>query len=329
MRYINRHLKKLLLVVLVLATGVASASEDHPAIGEPVELLIEWGVSGSSLEGEPHSDWTLSTVDVHAQAELRTDRQLYMGLLWEEDSREDDLVDRLYLEETWKAIELRMGRFYQSFGAVESQFVSDPFTLELAELNRIGLSALGAIAGVELEAGLIQSEVTAALVGNLDGYVAAHWQSASGFTIGLSWLSDLLESDGLVEALPAQEEIKRIAGMSASVEMDLGPTQLYLAYVTALRSSDLYSIDWQPQVGHVEWRYKLSDQSACAFKYEFSEDWWVSEDGMTWEEPLGSHLAGFVFTHACAPEVQLAAEVVHVEADEQGQRFAIEMAQLF
>ena len=329
MRYINRHLKKLLLVVLVLAREVHRLQRHHPAIGEPVELLIEWGVSGSSLEGEPSSDWTLSTVDVHAQAALRTDRHLYIGLLWEEDSREDDPLDRLYLQETWNALELRIGRFYQSFGAVESQFVSDPFTLELAELNRMGLSALGAIAGVELEAGLIQSEVTTALFGNLDGYVAAHWQPEDGVTIGLSWLSDLLESDGLVEELPAREETKRIAGISASIEMDLGPTQLYLAYITALRSSDLDSIDWQPQVGHVECRYKLSDQSACALKYECSEDWWVSEDGVTWEEPLGSHLAGLVFTHAFTPEMQLAAEVVHVEADERGQRFAIEMAQLF
>ena len=329
MRYINRHLKKLLLVVLVLATVGASASGHHPLIGEPVELLIEWGVSGSSLEGEPSSDWTLSTVDVHAQAALRSDRQLHIGLLWEEDSREDDPLDRLYLQETWNAIELRIGRFYQSFGPVESQFISDPFTLELAELNRIGLSALGAIAGVELEAGMIESEVSAALVGNLDGYVAAHWQPEHGVTIGLSWISDLLESDGLVGGLPAREQTKRIAGISASIEMDLGPTQLYLAYITALRSSDLYSIDWQPQVGHVECRYKLSDQSACALKYECSEDWWVSEDGVTWEEPLGSYLAGFVFTHACTPQMQLAAEVVHVEADEQGQRFAVEMAQLF
>jgi hypothetical protein len=329
MRYINRHLKKLLLVMLVLATGGASASEHYPTLGEPVELLIEWGVSGSSLEDEPSSDWTLSTVDVHAQAALRRDRHLYIGLLWEEDSREDDPLDRLYLQETWNAIELRIGRFYQSFGPVESQFISDPFTLELAELNRIGLSALGAIAGVELEAGLIQSEVTTALFGNLDGYVAAHWQPEDGVTLGLSWLSDLLESDGLVEELPAREEIKRIAGISASIEMELGPTQLYLAYITALRSSDLDNIDWRPQVGHVECRYKLSDQSDCALKYECSQDWWVSEDGVMWEEPLGSHLTGLVFTHACTPQMQLAAEVVHVEADEQGQRFAIEMAQLF
>jgi hypothetical protein len=329
MRCIHRHLNKLLLVGLALATGGAPASGHHPAIGEPVQVLMEWGVSGSSLEGEPSSDWTLSTVDVHAQAALRSDRQLYIGLLWEEDSREDDPLDRLYLQETWNTIELRIGRFYQSFGPVESQFISDPFTLELAELNRIGLSALGAVAGVELEAGLIQSEVSAALVGHLDGYVAAHWQSESGVVIGLSWISDLLESDGLVEELPAREQTKRIAGMSASIEMDLGPTQLCLAYITALRSSDLYNIDWKPQVGHVECRYKLSDQSACALKYECSEDWWVSEDGVTWEEPLGSHLAGFVFTHAFTPEVQLTAEVVHVEADEQGQRFAIEMAQLF
>ena len=329
MRYINMHLKKLLLVMLVLATGGASASEHYPTLGEPVELLIEWGVSGSSLEDEPSSDWTLSTVDVHAQAALRTDRQLYMGLLWEEGSREDDPLDRLYIQESWKTIELRLGRFYQSFGAVESQFVSDPFTLELAELNRMGLSALGTFAGVELEAGLIQSEVSAALFGNLDGYVAAHWQLEDGVMVGLSCISDLLESDGLVEGLSAREETKRIAGISASIEMDLGPTQLYLAYIAALDSSDLYSIDWQPQAGHVECRYKLSDQSACALKYECSEDWWVSEDGVTWEEPLGSHLAGLVFTHAFTSEMQLAAEVLHVEADEQGQRFAIEMAQLF
>ncbi|TYO99190.1 hypothetical protein EDC39_10332 [Geothermobacter ehrlichii] len=183
-----------------------SALGKHLSIGG----LLELEASLEKTEGETeNSDLTLATAQLSLETEINENLGGHVILLYEEDPDNPD-DETLKVDEAVISLAcpnrlagmtptLQAGKLYLPFGNFNSHLISDPLTLELGET-----SDTAAIFGLE-------GETTNLSLGVFNGavdtdndsidtvVVSATFQPEETFGFGLSWISDLAESDnGLV-----------------------------------------------------------------------------------------------------------------------------------
>ena len=107
------------------------------------------------------SDITLATVELTMGAEIVEAVSGHLGLLWAEDDTEENILDEGYI--TFGATETipfyaTAGKMYLPFGNFESVFISDPLTLELAEINQSAALAGYGNNWIDLKAGAFNGD---------------------------------------------------------------------------------------------------------------------------------------------------------------------------
>jgi hypothetical protein len=175
------------------------------------ELLIEVEAQSSTVAGEAKSDLLIATLDWNTIIPVNESMSWHVGLLWEQDVREDDPLDRLYVNGVWQGLGWTVGRFYQPVGRFDSIFISDPLTMELAELNQTSAMLDYTMHSFLIQAGLFRSSLNdvAGERGVDQGYAAITWLFSDATEVGVYWLSNLLESDGLSESGNALRSLNR------------------------------------------------------------------------------------------------------------------------
>lgn len=152
--------------------------------------------------GDDRSDLQLATVEVWADVDINENIGANLSVLWEDDDDSSIELDQAVIflrhpQSFWSHyVTFAGGKMYLPFGDFSSVFISDPLTLELGETNRI--AAVFGLQGdfLKLKVGAFNGKVDTSDKDRIDSWVASlEVAPLEGLTLGVSYLSDLAESD--------------------------------------------------------------------------------------------------------------------------------------
>ncbi len=127
------------------ASEMLKTIKEHVSISGVIEVEANnTNKKRKSARDTEDSDITLATAEVDVNAKLNDYASGKIVLLWEEDETEPVDVDEGYimLGNTDKfPLYLKAGRMYVPFGNFETNFISDPLTLELGEIQESAVLA--------------------------------------------------------------------------------------------------------------------------------------------------------------------------------------------
>lgn len=250
--------------------------------------LIEAEASLVHVEaGDEEDDLRLSTVQIGLDAEITPWLGGHVIGLWEEADTEPMVIDEAVVSLTspWElggqTPALHLGRQYLPFGRFDSAMISDPLTLELGETHTT--AGLLALSGEHWSAtvGAFEGAVDDGDAG-VDSWVAAvEATPLEGVAFGVSWVSDLAESDA---ELVADEGLYRdaVAGWSAFVAVthgDFGLTAEYLAAVDHFEPEQVGAggdlTGGRPEAWNLELSWQATDKMQLAGRYEEANSYQV------------------------------------------------------
>jgi len=165
-----------------------------------VEVGFEKG-----FDDEDSSDIALATVELGIEAEVTDWAVANVALLWEEDDTEPVDIDigTITLGNTEKCpFYLSVGKMYVPFGNFESNMISDPLTLEIAETResalQVGCERHSFYASLYVFNGDIDEDGDDDEIkcfGANAGY--AFENNDMSLDIGVDWINNMVDSDGL------------------------------------------------------------------------------------------------------------------------------------
>jgi len=344
---------KLMLTAAVTAVSLngfaqqEEVAEQGGAMAARAVETFEWGLlveaegGYAKVGGESESDIILATMEFRLEAALTDWLRGNLGLLWEEDSREDDNVDEGFI--TLGASEsipyyLVIGRFWQPVGSFESAFISDPLTLELMEMNQtaamIGYgnswvdANVGAFKG-DTKAGILDGDTTVS-----DGFASVAFTPADPVQCGAYWLSDMMETynygsvGGLISDQPGYE---KVGGAGAYLNLYLGRFTIYAEFASALDAYKLGGEEYTPAAYNLEGSYQVNDQVVVGIKYESSEDLYAGYNRTLSAvgDKYPGQAYGTVVSYGFHENASVAAEYLRVEElddDANGHLFTVQLA---
>ncbi|KQC16116.1 MAG: hypothetical protein APR56_09805, partial [Methanosaeta sp. SDB] len=235
---------------------------------------------------EHNSDLTLATFELGLDVNVIKYVHGRALLLWEEDSTEpidlDEGIITLGAEEDFPYF-LSAGKLYVPFGVFESRFISDPLTLELGETRETAV-----LLGMEddlfaISVGAFKGDIQKVDQGSRINTLVASLDltPVDGLTTGVSYLTDIADSDGLADLIPEGEIEKYVGGLSAYFIFELDSLTLSAEYLGALKKfkdipvpeeeeSELEGK--QPQAWNIELAWEFVENWEVALRYEGSDD---------------------------------------------------------
>jgi hypothetical protein len=297
--------------------------------------LLEVEGFGSRIGGESQSDIVLATVAFDVEA-LMTDWLMgHVGILWEQDTREDDNLDEAYIalgaSETIPYY-LVAGRFYQPVGKFDTVFISDPLTLELAEMNQTSAMAGYQNSWLVLNVGAFNGDVKEGVLPGDGGddtisdfYAAVSLTPVDQVKFGAYWLSDLMETYTLKEVgeqIAQLPDYKKEGGCGAYGKVELGSLTLNAEYVSSINGYQLEGGSYIPSAFHLEASAQLHERIVVGIKYEGSNDLYASVGQigpLQFTDKLPGESYGAVVSYAFHDHATLSTEFMHLaELDNNG-----------
>ncbi len=273
---------------------------------------------------EHNSDLTLATFELGLDVDVIKYVRGRALLLWEEDSTEpidlDEGVITLGAEEDFPYY-LSAGKLYVPFGVFESRFISAPLTLELGETREtavlLGMEDDLFAVSVGAFKGDIQKVDQGSRINNL--VASLDLTPVNGLTTGVSYLSDIADSDGLAEMLPLGEINEFLGGLSAYFIFEFDSLTLSAEYLGALKrfkdipvpegeESDLEGK--APRAWNIELAWEFSGNWETALRYEGSNDF----------PGFPENQGGICISWGIFPNTTLAAEYLYGEFKNDDQR---------
>ena len=243
---------------------------------------------------EKSSDIVLATVELGIDVDIVKHVKGHVLWLYEEDDTDPVALDEGMIiidGEDVVPLYLNAGKMYVPFGNFESHFISDPLTLELGETNEsaikvgfanewadVGFAVFnGDINEAEEDDG-IESYVINAVLTLPEGTV-----SGFGLTGGVSYISNIADSDGMQDVLGEEfdtEEIEDyIGGLSAFVSVSYDDRFFFEAeYVGATDKFEEEDLGlepdekFEPTAFNVELAYAVTGDLEVAVRYEGTDD---------------------------------------------------------
>jgi hypothetical protein len=202
----RRSLRRLLAVVWLLslpahvpASPEAGPEEEEDDVGGRWDLVVEADLElvAEDQGGETAGEITFDEVGVVLEGAWW---QLETGIKWESEGDRGVLVEEVSLEvgdeERWPGF-ARAGRTVVPFAESDSRFIEDPLTVVLGETDDDTV-VLG-YRGERLEASVSAYPGELAGDGDLDFAASLIAEVSGGWSLGLSWTSDLTEAVELRE----------------------------------------------------------------------------------------------------------------------------------
>lgn len=239
-----------------------------PNISDSIELsgLIEVEAFSLSRDkgGDDESDVSLATVELGFDVKLNEWVNGHLLLLYEEDDTEPMDVDEAFITigNTEKnPFYVKSGKMYIPFGKFESNMISDPLTLEFAEINQsalqVGFEYQGFYGGVYAFNGDVEKNDNDNQVDKFGfnlGY--AFEKEEMNFDIGMGWLNNILDTDSYEGWV---DEFKSMAA-DEGMEYKLDGYAAGFAFYADLKYKGFNVIgEYIAQLDELEWkRYDIS-----------------------------------------------------------------------
>lgn len=279
-------------------------------------LLEAEGVYVES-EGKRQSDMVLASAELAVNGQLSTNVSFHLCLLWEEDDAEENLLDEAYLTlggSDELPVYLQAGKMYLPFGNFNSIFISDPLTLELGEINKSAVHVGYALSMMNVSASVFKGEEKEAIQ---DGVVALTLTPHESIAAGAFWLSDLMETDGLVELgeTLATNGYERVSGVGAFVTLMVGSATLHTEWMGAIESIDIGG-KYRPMALHVEASTTIGERWSVGLRYEKSDDFYASHDGASFGDAFADEQVAAVICCKLTENLSASCEYLHAENDD-------------
>jgi len=279
---IKGKLLKTAAVTAVCLNGFAQqedAAEQARAMASRAVENFEWGLLFEAegfyakTGGEQDSDIALATVEFVMDAAVSEWLSGHVGLLWEQDDTEENNLDEAYII-IGTDLYAQAGKYYLPFGNFETVFISDPLTLELAEINKSSVLVGAASERFDVSAGAFKGEYDGVIQ---SGYAAVNVNVGETAVIGAYVLFDLLETDGLADL--NAEGGTRAPGAGGYINVYVGPVMLNAEVVSALDTVDFgFGQKMQPIAYNIEGSFRFAEHWGAGIKYEGSDEFWTGVD---------------------------------------------------
>ena len=246
---------------------------------------------------DEESDITLSTFELGLDVELNEHVSGHALALWEEDDTEPMDLDEGFITFTGTdeiPAYLHVGKLYVPFGVYDTVFISDPATLEMGETRESAVFAGYHPEVVDVFAGVFNGDVDE--VGE-DNHINSFFagfncelpkDEARGFNLtwGVSYLSNIADSDGLSEANDVDGEGSAdgvedmVGGISAHACLSFKDAVFFsMEYAGAMDDFNPGELTFagenetlRPAAWTVELSYVHPSNIGCGVKYEGTDD---------------------------------------------------------
>ena len=273
------------------------ADKIHPSACIEVEASYQdYNFHDPSVRDTDTSDLVLATVEIGFDVDITKHVKASLFFLYEEDATEFDVDQGIITIDGADVVPLYvdLGKMYVPFGRFESHFIRDPLTLELGETNES--AAVGGFRNdlLELSVGAFNGDIDETGKGSnhIDNYLASACFTLPETTVpdldltaGISWVSNIADSDGLQEAIEeaAGEEKKEatikkhVDGFNAFLIASFLDRFFFNAeYLGAINHIEMDTFDegesYKPEAWTIEFAYGVTDSLNLAVCYEGSND---------------------------------------------------------
>lgn len=338
----NKGIVTRLAVILVLTGNAKAVVKDHthPHPGPvasnlerhvlPQDILKKLDISFlMELEGfaarvgdTSEGDLTLATVELTVDAEVVNGVLGHLGLLWEEDDTEGSNLDEGYV--TFGATETipfyaTGGKMYLPFGNFESVFISDPLTLEMAEINESAALLGYGNDWIDLNAGVFSGELEEDPEDNTieSGFASIAFMPGEAVVFGAYWLSDLLYTAGFEDfannAILAGYGYESTGGAGIFLNAQIGSVALNAEYMTALEKLDPVAGGLLSSTYNLEASMPIFEKLSAGIKVEGSDDFYSDFVGGDPEGKFADWQVGLVVSYEFNNNVTLSGEYLHAD----------------
>lgn len=289
-----------------------------------VGFLMELEGFAAKAGDTGESDISLATVELMINAEIVDGISGYVALLWEEDASEESLLNEGYI--TFGATEeipfyATMGKMYLPFGNFESAFISDPLTLEMAEINQsAALAGLGN-GWVDVNAGAFSGDIEGDAGDNTidNAFASIVFMPSESLVFGAYWLSNLLETDGFEGVAGSAIADKSVGGAGVFLNVEFGPVSLDAEFVTALERFASATRGLLPTAYNIEASMPIIKKLSAGIKLEGSDDFYSDFIAGSPEGKFADWRTGFVVSYTLNEHVTLSGEYLHADGVADGE----------
>lgn len=265
------------------ALGLNDLTPEKVTLSGTIE--IEAGFENNDIGGEDTSDISLATAELGIGVKPVDWLTGFALFAWEDDD-EKIIFDEAHI--TLGASDeipyyLQVGKFYMPFGAFETNMISDPLTLDFAEVvdtgAQLGIELSGIRGSVYTFNGKTDEAGTDDKIRSF-GASVGYALETEGFILaaGADWINNILESDAMNEYVTGTGDLKDdVAGVGFNAMIGCGPVTLTGEYLAATDDIE-FTNDVKheaPSVWAIEAGYTLDiagKETTFALAYQASDD---------------------------------------------------------
>ncbi|MFC1523888.1 LbtU family siderophore porin [Thermodesulfobacteriota bacterium] len=276
-----------------LDPGDDSDEETAFSLNTNGSTLTFWGAveveaGYSKIEGQPESsDIVAATGELGLDITITDSVGGHLIFSYEEDEEPELYVDEANivlscpLQYAGGTTRLIAGKMALPFGQFNTSMISDPLTLELGETYASALVFIWANDSLDFSLGFFNGRSdTDGSRDNIDTAVASlsltPWE---GIAFGLSYISDLAESDFELVDTDTDPYPASVCGAAAFLNLEFGSLVIDAEYVTATKDFNQTVIDpagdlsgEKPQAMNLDIAWNPGDNLGLAVRYELADD---------------------------------------------------------
>ncbi len=249
-------------------------------IAEKISLggLVEAEIGHESAE-DTSNGIVAATAEIAIDAEINEHVNGHILLLWEE--HDPIHMDEATIEVTTPyGLVVTAGKMYVPFGVFNSNFVSDPLTLELGETNQSAALVSFEQDMFSVSAGAFNGHIEDGGADVIENYVlSATITPMEDVSVGFSYISNIAETERDFTLVGVDTVIDKVAGFGVSASAAYQGFSIEGEYVSALEDFNVADLDDdgdlngdKPSAFNVELAYALNDRLSVAAKYEGNTD---------------------------------------------------------
>ena len=240
--------------------------------------LVEVEASYADTPEGRESDLIVATVELGIDAQLTDWVNAHVLFLYEDGMDHPEVDEALITianldKSPWL---LATGRMYLPFGNFKSNMVSDPLTLEIGETREEAVQVGYFADNFYASAFLFNGDANEDGSSHIDDFGFnlgwAHQASDEhfGYDVGVSWTSNLADSDSLQETITDPDDLQeKVSGIGLHGLLDMGSLVLIAEYLSATESFDVIDLAFdgdgaKPQSWNLEagWRFQIMEKEA-------------------------------------------------------------------